>query len=197
MKNLVEEAIIYATVMHQGKVRKGRNIPFILHPMEVAQILATMTDDLETIAAGILHDVVEDTDGTLDEIRQKFGDRVAFLVEAETEKSFPGEDRERSWKRRKEQSLLILKNSGDVGVKMLWLADKLANIRSLARDYSETGESIWARFNQKDPAMQCWYYRTVAEYLELELNKTGAYKELIKHINYLWPDTFDSDKAMY
>ena len=153
MMNLVEEAIIYATVMHQGKTRKRGNIPFIMHPLEVAQILVTMTDDRETIAAGILHDVVEDTCGTLDEIRHRFGERVAFLVESETEISFPGEDREKSWKRRKEQSLLALKKSKDVSVKMLWLADKLANIRSLARDYSESGESVWSHFHQKDPAM--------------------------------------------
>ena len=65
MMNLVEEAIIYATVMHQGVIRKRDKIPYILHPMEVAQILSTMTDDQETITAGILHDIVEDTDGTL------------------------------------------------------------------------------------------------------------------------------------
>ena len=62
---------------------------------------------------------------------------------------------------------------------MLWLADKLANIRSLARVYSERGEVMWSSMNQCDPAMQCWYYRTIAETVELSLNKTGAFKELI------------------
>lgn len=197
MMNMVEEAILYATVMHQGSVRKRKNIPSILHSLEVAQILATMTEDQEIIAAGILHDIVEDTDGTLCELRHRFGDRVALLVDSETEPALRDEDRERSWQRRKEQSILKLKNSTDVGVKMLWLADKLSNIRSLAQDYSENGEGVWAFFHQKDPEMHCWYYRTVAEYLELELNRTGAYKELIKHINYLWPGTFNSDKARY
>ncbi|MBQ6780022.1 MAG: HD domain-containing protein [Treponema sp.] len=83
---LLEEAIIYATVMHQGKVRKFNNIPYILHPMEVAQILSTMTADEEIITAGILHDIVEDTDGTLEEIEKRFGKRVAFIVSSETEK---------------------------------------------------------------------------------------------------------------
>ena len=81
--NKLEEAIIYATVMHQGKVRKLVNTPFILHPLEVAQILATMTDDQDVITAGILHDIVEDTDGTLTEIEKRFGERVAFLVSSE------------------------------------------------------------------------------------------------------------------
>ncbi|MCR4923027.1 MAG: HD domain-containing protein [Lachnospiraceae bacterium] len=197
MMRMLEEAIIYATVMHQGKVRKVRNIPFILHPLEVAQILSTMTDDEEVITAGILHDVVEDTDGTLDEIEKRFGKRVAYLVSSESENKYPGEDRADSWKRRKEESLLVLKNSKDIGVKMLWLADKLANIRSLAGSYSEEGEGLWTKFHQSDPDMHCWYYRTIADNLELFLNKTGAFKEYIKHINFIWPGTFDSDKARY
>ena len=68
MMNKIEEAIIYATVMHQGKIRKLGSIPYILHPLEVAQILATLTDDEDVITAGILHDIVDDTDGTLAEI---------------------------------------------------------------------------------------------------------------------------------
>ncbi len=120
--NMLEEAIIYATVLHQGKVRKFNGIPYILHPMEVAQILSTMTDDAEIITAGILHDVVEDTDGTLEEIEKRFGKRVALLVSSESEPKYPDEDPAATWKRRKEESLLVLKNSTDIGVKMLWLA---------------------------------------------------------------------------
>ncbi len=195
--NMIEEAIIYATVLHQGKVRKFNGIPFILHPMEVAQILSTMTDDQEIITAGILHDVVEDTDGTLDEIEKRFGKRVAYLVSSESEKEYPDEDREATWQRRKEGSLKVLMNSTDIGVKMLWLADKLANIRSIARTYTERGEILWQKLHQSDPEMHRWYYRTVAESVELSLNKTGAFKEFIKHINFIWPGTFDSEKAKY
>ena len=197
MMNMLEEAIIYATVLHQGKVRKFYGIPYILHPMEVAQILSTMTDDQEVITAGILHDVVEDTDGTLEEIEKRFGKRVAYLVASESEKEYPGVARSETWQMRKEESLQVLMTSTDIGVKMLWLADKLANIRSLARVYSEQGEGLWKKMHQSDPAMHCWYYRTIAETVELSLNKTGAFKELIKHINYIWPGTFDSEKAKY
>ena len=160
--------MIYAAVRHKGKTRKIDKSPYILHPMEVAQILSTMTDDREILAAGVLHDAVEDTSATLTDIRVRFGRRVA-----------------------------VLKNSTDIGVKMLWLADKLANIRSLARAYSEQGEKVWETLNQKSPAKQRWYYRTIAEYLELELNKTGAYKELIRQINAIWPGTFASEKEKY
>ena len=197
MMNILEEAIIYATILHQGKVRKFGNTPFILHPLEVAQILSTMTDDEEIITAGILHDIVEGTDGTLAEIEKRFGKRVANLVLAESETEYSRETRQESWQRRKEESLRVLKNSKDNGVKMLWLADKLANIRSLAAVYSERGEAIWKELDQTDPDMQLWYYRTMAENVELSLNKTGAFKELIKHINFIWPGTFDSEKSRY
>ena len=197
MMNVLEEAIIYATVMHQGKVRKFKGIPFILHPLEVAQILSTITDDQEVITAGILHDIVEDTDGTLQEIEKRFGKRVALLVSSESEEDYPGEERSATWQRRKEGSLRVLQNSKDVGVKMLWLADKLANIRSLAQMYSESGEALWQGLHQSDPDMQRWYYQSVAELVELQLNKTGAFKELIKHINFIWPGTFSSEKARY
>lgn len=197
MMNKIEEAIIYATIMHQGKVRKLGNMPFILHPLEVAQIIATMTNDQDIITAGILHDVVEDTDGTLTEIEKRFGKRVASLVNSESEKAYPGESKDATWKRRKEDSLKVLKDTDDQGVRMLWLADKLANIRSLAGNYSENGDKLWESFHQRDPEMHRWYYRTIAEQLELTLNKTGAFKELIKHINFIWPGTFDSEKARY
>ncbi len=195
--NLLEEAIIYSTVMYQGMTRKIDDTPFILHPLEVAHILSTMTDDMEIIAAGVLHDIVEDTDGTLAEIEKRFGGRVAGLVESETEDEFPGEDKAISWKKRKDISLKKLKGSPDTGVKMLWLADKLSNMRSLAGGYGQRGDKVWDLLNQKDPEMHQWYYRTVAEYIELDLNKTGAYKEFIDRINYIWPGTFDTAKTRY
>lgn len=195
--NILEEAIIYSTVMHTGAVRKGGNKPYILHPLEVAQIISTYTDDIEVITAGVLHDVVEDTDGSLDEIRARFGNRVADLVASETENKYENEDKALSWKKRKEETLLGLENTKDIGVKMLWLGDKLSNIRSLAGEYAEEGEAVWDKFNQKDPNMHKWYYKTIAEYLEIDLNRTGAFKEFINFINYIWPGTFENEKTRY
>ena len=195
--NLLEEAIIYSTVMHQGKIRKINRSPYILHPLEVAQILSAMTDDMEIISAGVLHDIVEDTDGTLIEIKKRFGERVAMLVDSETENEYIGEDRAASWQKRKEESLEKLKASTDVGVKMLWLADKLSNLRSLAGAYGEMGDKVWEHLHQKDPEVHLWYYKTIAEIIEMQLNKTGAYKEYIDRINYIWPGSFDTSKTKY
>ena len=195
--NIFEEAVIYATIMHQGRLRKGKGTPYILHPLEVAQILSTLTDDLEVITAGVLHDIVEDTDGTIGEIRARFGERVASLVESETEHDFPGKTKDETWEARKAESLTVLANAKDFGVKQLWLADKLSNIRSVASIYSEKGNSIWELFHQKDPERHHWYYKSIAEILEMDLNKTGAFKEFIKHINFIWPNTFDEEKTKY
>ncbi len=197
MYSILEEAIIYSTVMHQGGLRKIVNTPSILHSLEVAQILSSMTDDQELIAAGVLHDVVEDTPGTPEEIRRRFGDRVASLVASETEENHGDEERTGSWKKRKEESLKALKNNHDIDVRRLWLADKLSNLRSLAAIFGEMGDKTWEYLNQKDSDEQLWYYRTIAEYLEMDLNRTGAYKELIGHINDIWPGTFDSRKTKY
>ena len=197
MMKISEEAIIYATIMHQGKMRKFENRPYIFHPLEVAQILSTLTDDEEVITAGILHDIVEDTAGTVDEIEKRFGKRVADLVVTDSEGDYSGEARSATWKKRKEETLEALKSSTDLGVKMLWLADKLADMRSLAGMYSELGDEMWQKFNQSDPEMQCWYYKSVAQMIELSLNKTGAFKELIKHINFIWPETFDTEKTRF
>lgn len=195
--NKLEKAIIYATEKFEGLTRKITGYPHILHSLEVAQILTSMTSDMDLITAGVLHDIVEDTDGTLLEIEEQFGHRVAELVASETEARTSGENKESTWLSRKQQSIDYLRNTHDNDVRMLWLADKLSNIRSIADCYSEKGDEMWEAFNQKDPDMHRWYYVTIAEILEMHLNRTGAFKEFLKHINFLWPGSFESDKERY
>jgi uncharacterized protein (TIGR02172 family) len=199
MMKMLEEAIIYATILHQGKVRKLADKPFILHSIEVAQILSMMTDDQEVITAGILHDIVDDTDGSLSEIERRFGKRVAQLVASGTEGEREDEVKKGSaaWRQRKEQMLRVLRESEDIGVRQLWFADRLANIRGLAGAYSERGDAMWSDLDDIDPEMARWYYKSVAEIVELQLNRTGVFKEYVRHINSIWPGTFESDKARY
>ena len=78
--NLVSRAVIFAAAAHDGQVRKGTDIPYIVHPMEAAAIAAGLTNDPEVIAAAVLHDVVEDTGTTKNELEAEFGSRVAELV---------------------------------------------------------------------------------------------------------------------
>lgn len=175
-------AIEFAAKAHDGMVRKKDKTPYILHPLEAATIVGTMTSDQDIISAAVLHDVVEDTEITIDEIEELFGNRVRKLVESETEDKRADLPPEDTWKIRKEESLKVLKNAENVDVLMLWLGDKLANMRSFYRIWKVEGESMWQSFNQKDPEQQFWYYSTIAE-LTASLKKFSAwqeYNELVK-----------------
>ena len=173
---LVSEAIAFAVKAHDGMRRKKSNAPYILHPMEAAVIVGTMTDDQNLIAAAALHDVVEDADITIDKIEEKFGRRVRELVESETEDKRADLPPESTWRIRKEESLEVLKNTNDIGVLMVWLGDKLANMRSIYRDFKIEGEEMWQRFNQKDVNEQAWYYRSIVNLTEC-LSDTSAWLE--------------------
>ena len=173
---LVSEAISFAVKAHDGMRRKKSDSPYILHPMEAAVIVGTMTDDQNLIAAAALHDVVEDAGITIEEIEARFGKRVRELVESETEdkrEDLPPAD---TWRIRKEESLKVLKNTDDVAVLIVWLGDKLANIRSIYRDFKVEGVEIWQKFNQNDVTQQEWYYRSIVKLTE-RLSNTSAWLE--------------------
>ena len=173
---LVSEAIVFATKAHDGMRRKKSEVPYILHPMEAAVIVGTMTADQNLIAAAALHDVVEDAGITLEEIEEIFGSRVRELVASETEDKREHLSAESTWRVRKEESLEVLRNTDDLGVLMVWLGDKLANMRSIYWEWKQKGDSMWQRFNQKDPAQQAWYYRSIAEFT-MPLSETPAWQE--------------------
>ena len=153
----LNEAIIFATERHSEQVRKGSELPYILHPLEVLQILYSMRAETDIMIAGILHDTVEDTDTTLDEIRQRFGDRVAELVSSNSE------DKSKSWYERKKHTIEFLEKA-DKSVKMMILADKLSNLRSIALDYKNIGDELWRRFNAPKEK-QAWYYSGIQDSL--------------------------------
>ena len=173
---LVSEAIAFATKVHDNMRRKKSKVPYILHPLEAAVIVGTMTDDQEVIAGAVLHDVVEDTGVTIFEIEEKFGKRVRDLVESETENKRLELPASETWRIRKEESLEVLRNTDDIGVLMVWLGDKLANIRSIYRDFQQEGNKLWERFNQKDVNEHAWYYFSIVKLTE-RLSHTSAWLE--------------------
>ena len=100
---MIDEAIEFATKAHAGQFRKGTKRPYIVHPVEVADIVATMTQDEEIICAAVLHDTIEDCEGITEEVlREKFGERVASMVALESE------DKSKSWEERKGATILRL-----------------------------------------------------------------------------------------
>jgi myo-inositol-1(or 4)-monophosphatase len=173
---LVCEAIVFAAKAHDGMRRKKSESPYILHPMEAAVIVGTMTDDQNLIAAAALHDVVEDAGISMQEIEEKFGTRVRELVETETENKRIELPPEATWRIRKEESLNVLKNADDIAVLILWLGDKLANMRAIYRDFKVEGNDMWQRFNQKDVSEQAWYYYSIVRLTE-RLSHTSAWLE--------------------
>lgn len=180
--DILDKAIIFATNAHSGSCRKGTNLPYIVHPMEVAAIVSTMTDDKAVIAAAMLHDTVEDTNTTTEDIRREFGDKVADLVSSESEnkrEDLPSGD---TWKIRKQETVDRLKNESSKEAKMIALGDKLSNMRAIWRDYTAIGDKLWERFNQKDLHEIMWYYGAVAESLA-DLEDTFAYKEYANLVN--------------
>lgn len=172
---LVDRAIRFATEAHEGIVRKGTDIPYIVHPLEAMAIVATITSDQELMAAAVLHDVVEDAGITVDDIRREFGQRVADIVDGETDREVPGLSHAGSWLQRKQAAIDRLA-AASRDVQIVALGDKLSNMRAMARHLREQGDRVWQRFNEKDPARHAWYYRQLARSLA-PLSDTDAYRE--------------------
>ena len=173
---LVSEAIIFAARAHDSMRRKKSEAPYILHPMEAAVIVGSMTDDQSLIAAAALHDVVEDAGISIEEVEAKFGARVRELVGSETENKREHLHPSETWQIRKEESLATLEKTDDMGVVMLWLGDKLANMRSIYRTWKSEGDAMWGAFHQSNPSKQAWYYRTILRLTE-RLSHTSAWLE--------------------
>lgn len=172
----MNKAIIFAAEAHSTQYRKGTDIPYIIHPLEVGVIASTMTDNDETVAAAYLHDTLEDTEVTKEILIAEFGERVAELVAAESENKRDGQEEIRPWETRKQETVKHLKNCNDIDVKIIALSDKLANIRAIYRDYCAIEEKLWDRFNQHDPAKIKWYYTSFLDACK-ELENEQAYTE--------------------
>ena len=172
---LVTQAAVFAANAHDGATRKGSEIPYIVHPMEAAAIAATLTDDPHVVAAAMLHDVMEDCGVPFEELRARFGERVAALVRDESQSEGP--DCRASWGRRKREAVRRLAR-GSRDDKIICLSDKLSNMRAIHRDVVREGDAVFLRFNQHDKRQHAWYYRSCAALMEGELGQTMAFREL-------------------
>ncbi len=172
---LIDEAIRFATLAHEGACRKGGETPYIFHCLETMLIVSQMTEDREIIAAAVLHDVVEDTSYTVEDIKERFGERVANFVAEESEDKRDHLPKESTWKVRKQEQIEHIAVASH-GAKLIMLGDKLANMRSTLRDFKTNPETMWDKFNMKDSKEQEWYFRSVAKAL-VELENQPAYQE--------------------
>jgi len=153
-----EQALLFATRKHSGQSRKGTATPYIAHLLSVAGLVLEAGGDEDLAIAALLHDVVEDCGGApmLKEVRRRFGKRVAHVVEGCTDTDvYP----KPPWLQRKEDYLKHLKNA-DADTRLVSVADKLHNVRSILTDYREQGDAVWDRFQGKRDGT-LWYYRAL------------------------------------
>jgi len=154
---MLYEAIAFAVERHRGQVRKGTTIPYVLHPLNVGYLLMKHGCPDEVAIAGFLHDTLEDTQTTSDELRERFGQRVAWLVEQVTE-----QDRSQPWEARKRHSVTHLQEVQDEAVLLVACADKLDNLLAMEDGVRVLGVELWERFKAPMP-VQRWYYFTLAD----------------------------------
>lgn len=174
--NRVNQAIEFALVAHAGQLRKGTDIQYISHPFAVGLLLAKYKCSDDMITAGILHDCLEDTTVTYEEIENKFGADVAKLVEGASEK-----DRSKSWKSRKQHTIAYLKKSSDE-ICQVSCADKLHNLMSIIKDFNSIGYRFWERFNAPKED-QVWYYTSLGKVFEERKKQHTIFKEYCKYLN--------------
>jgi (p)ppGpp synthase/HD superfamily hydrolase len=172
--DLIDRAIEAAAKAHRKQVRKGTRIAYITHPFAVGVILAKAGCSEEVIAAGILHDTVEDGRVKLTRIWEEFGEKVASIVEKCTEP-----DKRRPWNKRKQHTLDSLEEAG-LEVKFVVCADKLHNIRSIARDCRKVGDRVWRCF-RRGREDQRWYYTSLVNSLRSR-RKSASYEKLYKEL---------------
>lgn len=183
--SLVDKAIKFAVDAHHDTERRGKGFPYVIHVLEAMEIVSTITNDPEMLAAAALHDTVEDTDVTIGQIRSEFGDRIASLVETESDTVIEGVSEKDSWRDRKQAAIDRLRNTSHDG-KIVALGDKLSNMRAIARDYRKQGDGLWNLFHAPNgkPDHE-WHYRGLADALS-ELADTDAYTEFIQHLEFVF-----------
>ena len=155
-----ERALLFATRKHASQTRKGGGVPYISHLLGVAGLVLEAGGDEDLAIAALLHDVAEDCGVVpmLNQVRRRFGKRVAHIVEGCSDAfTIP----KRSWRERKEPYIRHLRTA-DADTRLVSVADKLYNARSIVTDYRELGEQIWERFQGKREGT-LWYYRALLD----------------------------------
>ena len=183
--DLLDRAIVFAVRAHHNTERRGKGFPYIVHPMEAVEIVATITADQELLAAAALHDTIEDTDVTIAELRDAFGERIARLVYKESDRQ-DGRSESESWVDRKQAAIDRLAAASH-DAKIVAMGDKLSNMRAIARDYATCGDELWKIFHVTDKALHEWHYRGLANSLS-ELRDTFAYQEFVRLIDDVFSD---------
>ena len=183
----VDKAYWFAIRAHRGQKRKDGLTPYIQHPIEVAEIVSTMSVVPSVIVAALLHDVVEDSSYKLNDIARMFGIYVADLVSDESENKRREKPAADTWHLRKGEAIEKIAGAGKEA-KIISLADKLSNLRSIWRDYQAIGDKVFDRFNIQEKKDHGWYYRSMRDQY-IGLKATDAWKEYAELVEKIFgPD---------
>jgi len=176
--DVIDKALGIASKAHKDQFRKGTDIPYITHPAAVGIILLKAGYSDDVAAAGILHDTVEDTSISLEDIQWEFGMEIAEIVAGCSEP-----DKSLSWEKRKEHTIGFLKTASRE-IRAVACADKLHNVRSILADVEKEGHLVWKRF-KRGKEQQEWYYTSIIQ----SLREAGAFplvEELEKEVHRLF-----------
>lgn len=179
MYNLIERAIKIASIAHLGQKRKDGNIPYIFHPFSVGIILLKEGYEDKVVAAGILHDVLEDTNYSKKQMEKEVGRDVVRLVE------WVSHDNKLPWLEKKKQYIKNLKKAPSKA-KAIALADKIHNLRSFVVAYKEQGSKLWKKFHSTREN-KIWFHEEVYQALSSKWDHRllREYKKLIKQLKKL------------
>jgi (p)ppGpp synthase/HD superfamily hydrolase len=169
MLSLIDQAIGFASRAHDGQWRKTGTVPYIAHPVGVAIILLEMGCDEVIVAAGLLHDTIEDTTVTLEDLRQHFGFEVADIVAGCTEPPKQSAD----WETRKLHTIRNLRVA-PIAVKLVAAADKYHNLSHTLHNEQYIGLAVWENFG-RGKEQQAWYYRSILESLTANVTNPKEY----------------------
>jgi (p)ppGpp synthase/HD superfamily hydrolase len=174
-----DAALALAARAHRNQLRKGTDLPYFAHPVHVSIILIRHGFGEDVTIAGLLHDVVEDTDTPLQTIAATFGDEVARLVQAVSETK-AADGAELPWEQRKAEKLAHLL-AGGPDVAALKAADAIHNVRSIAADLRGAGPSVWRRF-KRGPAPTLGYYHAILDGVRTKLGAHPIVAELAEAV---------------
>lgn len=188
----VLKAFEFAFRAHEGAHRKGTQIPYIVHPMDVASTLMKNDAPEDVVVAGLLHDVVEDAGVSLADIEKEFGAEVARLVYGASEpeelrRATTREEKRRTWPERKSHTIEFI-TGADRHMKLLSCADKLSNISDMVRESADAGDGFWDKFNATRD-QQAWYYRSMVDAFasgEGGIGDMAAFLEFKKRVEELF-----------
>jgi len=180
--DLLEKAYVFSAKVHQGQVRRS-GAPYLIHPLEVAGILTKMKLDVAAVATGLLHDTIEDTLTTFEEIKEHFGDEIAQLVDGVTkisQISFQTHEERQAENFRK----MVLAMVKDIKVILVKLADRLHNMRTLhfldPQKQGEIAQETLDIFAPLANRLGIDWIKTELEELAFRYLEPQAYRELSK-----------------